>query len=216
LRRVGFETVSVAADATRDKMIEALRAFSAEADKADWAVVYYSGHGMEVNGTNYLIPVDARIAVDRDIQFEAVPLDQVMAVVDGAKKLKLVLLDACRDNPFAPQMRVTARPQAVAAPSTAGGTVGTRSVGRGLAEVKVSGASLVVYAAKHGQTALDGEGNNSPFAIAVAQRLATPNVEINKMFRLVRDDVMEATAGRQEPYTYGSLPGREDFFFLQR
>ena len=70
--------------------------------------------------------------------------------------------------------------------------------------------------AKHGQTALDGQGNNSPFAVAMVQRLATPNVEINKLFRLVRDDVMEATAGRQEPYTYGSLPGREDFFFLAK
>jgi tetratricopeptide (TPR) repeat protein len=216
LRRVGFETVSVAADATREKMVEVLRAFRAEADKAEWAVVYYSGHGMEVNGMNYLIPVDAKIAVDRDIQFEAVPLDQVMAVVEGASKLKLVLLDACRDNPFASQMKVTPRPAAAAAPSTAGGTVGTRSVGRGLGAVKVSGATLVVYAAKHGQTALDGEGNNSPFAVAMVQRLATPNVEINKLFRLVRDDVMEATAGRQEPYTYGSLPGREDFFFVQR
>ena len=217
LRRVGFETVSMAADATREKMVEVLRAFRAEADQAEWAVVYYSGHGMEVNGMNYLIPVDASIAVDRDIQFEAVPLDQVMAVVEGASKLKLVLLDACRDNPFASQMKVTPRPAAVAAePSTAGGTVGTRSVGRGLGAVKVSGATLVVYAAKHGQTALDGEGSNSPFAVAMVQRLATPNVEINKLFRLVRDDVMEATAGRQEPYTYGSLPGREDFFFVQR
>jgi uncharacterized caspase-like protein len=171
---------------------------------------------MEVNGMNYLIPVDAKIAVDRDIQFEAVPLDQVMAVVEGASKLKLVLLDACRDNPFASQMKVTPRPEARAEPSTAGATVGTRSVGRGLGAVKVSGATLVVYAAKHGQTALDGEGNNSPFAVAMVQRLATPNVEINKLFRLVRDDVMEATAGRQEPYTYGSLPGREDFFFVQR
>ncbi len=217
LRRVGFETVSVAADATREKMVEVLRAFRAEADRAEWAVVYYSGHGMEVNGMNYLIPVDAKIAVDRDIQFEAVPLDQVMTVVEGASKLKLVLLDACRDNPFASQMKVTPRPAAaVAESSTAGGTVGTRSVGRGLGAVKVSGATLVVYAAKHGQTALDGEGNNSPFAVAMVQRLATPNVEINKLFRLVRDDVMEATAGRQEPYTYGSLPGREDFFFVQK
>jgi uncharacterized caspase-like protein len=94
------------------------------------------------------------------------------------------------------------------------GTMATRSVGRGLSEVKVSGASLVVFAAKHGQTALDGEGGNSPFAIALVQRIATPGVEINKIFRLVRDDVMEATAGRQEPFTYGSLPGREDFFFV--
>ncbi len=184
LRATGFESVTVVTDSTREKLIEALRTFANEAEKADWAVVYYSGHGMEVNGTNYLIPVEAKIATDRDVQFEAVPLDQVMAAVEGAKKLKLILLDACRDNPFAPQMRRTAPGEAVAASApTAGGTVATRSVGRGLGEVKVSGATLVVYAAKHGQTALDGEGNNSPFAIAVVQRIATPNVEINKLFR---------------------------------
>ena len=217
LRAVGFDTVIEADDTTREKLVNALRMFANEAEKADWAVVYYAGHGIEVNGMNYLIPVDAKLSADRDVQFEAVPLDQVMTSVEGAKKLKLVLLDACRDNPFAPQMRKTVAPEAtMVAGSTAGGAVGTRSVGRGLGEVKVSGATLVVYAAKHGQTALDGEGGNSPFAVAVVQRLATPNVEINKLFRLVRDDVMEATAGRQEPYTYGSLPGREDFFFMAK
>ena len=179
-------------------------------------MVYYAGHGMEVSGVNYLIPVEARIAVDRDIQFEAVALEQVMTSVEGAKKLRLVLLDACRDNPFAAQMRRVAVVQPALSSGPTGGATGTRSASRGLSEVKVSGATLVVYAAKHGQTALDGEGGNSPFAVAFAQRIATPNVEINKLFRLVRDDVMEATAGRQEPYTYGSLPGREDFFFLAK
>jgi uncharacterized caspase-like protein len=179
-------------------------------------MVYYAGHGIEMNGVNYLIPVDAKFATDRDVQFEAIPFDQVMTVLEGAKKLKLVLLDACRDNPFAPQMRHTAPAEATAAASTAGATVGTRSIGRGLAEVKVTGASLVVFAAKQGQVALDGDSGDSPFAVAVVQRIATPGVEINKLFRLVRDDVMEATAGRQEPYTYGSLPGSEDFYFVQR
>jgi uncharacterized caspase-like protein len=151
------------------------------------------------------------------VQFAAVPLDQVMASVEGATKLKLVLLDACRNNPFVPQMRrILPADAAVASTSTIDAARPTRSIGLGLAEIKVSGATLVVYAAKHGQTALDGEGNDSPFAVAVVQRIATPNVEINKLFRLVRDDVMEATAGRQEPYTYGSLPGREDFFFVQK
>lgn len=214
LRNIGFETVTLTADASREKLVETLRAFAEEAEKADWAMVYYGGHGIEVNGVNYLIPIDAALKADRDVQFEAVPLDQVMASVEGAKKIKIVMLDACRDNPFTPAMRRTAAPDAVASASTGGGKVGTRSVGRGLGEVKVSGASLVVYAAKHGQTALDGEGENSPFAVALVQRLATPGVEINKIFRLVRDDVMEATAGRQEPFTYGSLPGREDFFFV--
>ncbi|TMJ46850.1 MAG: hypothetical protein E6G85_30030 [Alphaproteobacteria bacterium] len=111
-----------------------------------------------------------------------------------------------------------AGPQAVAAgPSITGAPVTTRSTdGRGLAEVKVAGATLVVYAAKDGQVALDGEGGNSPFAVAVVERLVMPGIEINKMFRLVRDDVMEATAGRQEPFTYGSLPGKEDFYFVER
>lgn len=167
-----------------------------------------------MNGINYLIPVDAKLAADRDVQFEAVPLDQIMAALEGTKKLKLILLDACRDNPFAPSMRRTTAPVPTGSRSTAGGAIGTRSIGRGLGEIKVSGATLVVYAAKGGQVALDGEGEDSPFAFAVAviQRITTPGVEINKVFRLVRDDVMEATAGRQEPYTYGSLPGSEDFY----
>jgi len=215
LRAVGFEKVVLANNATRAQMIDALHTFTNEAANADWAMVYYAGHGMEVSGTNYLIPVDSRLAADRDAHVEAVSLDEVMAAVEGARKLRLILLDACRDNPFAPLMRRTTTASA-AAPSTSGGSIGSRSIGRGLGEVKVSGATLVVYAAKHGEVALDGEGGNSPFAIAVVQRLATPGVEITKLFRLVRDDVMEATAGRQEPYTYGSVPGREDFFFVTK
>jgi len=219
LRAVGFDSVTVAIDVTREKMVEALRTFAAAADKSDWAMVYYAGHGIEVGGVNYLIPVDAKLTSGRDALFEAMPLDQVMAAIDGAKKLKLVMLDACRDNPFANSATPVTAPIA-AAPALASNedtrAAKTRSVGRGLGEVKVQGASLVVYAAKHGETALDGEGDYSPFAVAVVQRIATPGVEINKLFRLVRDDVMEATAGRQEPYTYGSLPGREDFFFVNR
>jgi tetratricopeptide (TPR) repeat protein len=189
LRATGFAQVTVVSDASREQMVDALRAFASEAEQADWAVVYYSGHGLEVNGTNYLVPVDAKIATDRDVQFAAVPLDQVMASVDGAKKLKLVLLDACRNNPFVPQMRITAPTDTtVASTASGGGAAPTRSIGLGLAEIKVSGATLVVYAAKHGQTALDGEGNDSPFAVAVVQRIATPNIEINKLFRLVRDE----------------------------
>lgn len=215
LRNIGFDQVTLANDATREKIIDSLRAFANEAEKADWAMVYYAGHGMEVGGVNYLVPTDARLAVDRDIQFEAVPLDQVLAAVDTAKKLKLVVLDACRDNPFSPRKTESAASAAAPAP-TGGARVASRSIGRGLAEVKTAGGTLVVFAAKNGQVALDGDGGNSPFAVAVLQRLATPGVEINKLFRLVRDDVMEATAGRQEPYTYGSLPGKEDFYFVEK
>jgi tetratricopeptide (TPR) repeat protein len=215
LRNIGFESVTLIDDATREKLVDSLRIFAEEVDKADWAMVYYAGHGIELNGQNYLIPVDARLATDRDVQFEAIPLEQVLVALEGAKKLRLVLLDACRVNPFMPQMRKTDAVATVASDSSSRGATGTRSIGRGLARVEVrSGPSLVVFAAKDGQTALDGDGANSPFAVAMVQRIATPGVEINKIFRLVRDDVMEATAGRQEPYTYGSLPGREDFFFV--
>jgi uncharacterized caspase-like protein len=216
-RAVGFDSVTVLEDATRDKMIAGLRAFAAEAATSDWAVVYYSGHGMEAFGTNYLIPVDAKLALDRDVASETVSLDQVMAAVDGAKKLKVILLDACRTNPFlAPMHRTASLDVGLTAASAAPTASVVRSVDRGLGEIKVPGGTLVVYAAKHGQTALNGQGKDSPFAVAIVQRIATPNVEINKMFRLVRDDVLEATAGRQEPYTYGSLPGNEDFFFVQK
>lgn len=215
LRNIGFDQVTLANNATREKLIDSLRAFANEAEKADWAMVYYAGHGMEVGGVNYLVPVDAKLAVDRDIQFEAVPLDQVLAAVDTAKKLKLVVLDACRDNPFSPRKTEAPASAAVSTP-TGGAKITSRSVGRGLAEVKTTGGTLVVFAAKNGQVALDGDGDNSPFAVAMLQRVATPGVEINKLFRLVRDDVMEATAGRQEPYTYGSLPGKEDFFFVEK
>jgi len=208
LRNIGFDVILLA-DATREKLTDALRSFAEQVENADWAMVYYAGHGIEIGGTNYLIPVDAKLAADRDAQFEAIPLERVMSATDGARKLKLIILDACRDNPFAARMR-----QTIPLIGNMGDSIVTRSVGRGLARANVSGATLVVYAAKHGQVALDGEGRNSPFTVALVQRIATPGVEISKIFRLVRDDVMEATAGRQEPYTYGSLPGREEFFFV--
>ncbi|WP_257196847.1 MULTISPECIES: caspase family protein [unclassified Bradyrhizobium] len=216
LRNIGFDEVMVATDTTKERLTAALQGFARASDAADWAVVYYSGHGIEMAGRNYLLPIDVVLRTDRDVQFEAVPVDQVMASIDGARKLKLIVLDACRNNPFADTIKRTGPREAVTLDASNVGEIGTRAVGRGLGEIKVKGASLVVFAAKHGQTALDGEGRNSPFAIALVQRIATPGVEMNKVFRLVRDDVLEATAGRQEPYTYGSLPGREDFFFVSK
>lgn len=217
LRALGFDSVTLVTDATRESLLDALRAFSAVAGKSDWAMVYYSGHGIEMDGVNYLIPIDANIQFDSDVQGQAVSVDQVMTAEDGAKRLKLTLLDACRSNPFAPTKDIV-RVGASVTRSVSILKVGER-LGKGLGaptELRGDTPSLVVYAAKQGHTALDGEGENSPFAVALIQRLATPGVEITKVFRLVRDDVMEATAGRQEPYTYGSLPGSEDYFFVQR
>jgi hypothetical protein len=200
LRDVGFQTVTVVNDLTRDKFFETLRAFAAEAEKADWAVVYYAGHGFEIGGVNYLVPIDTRLAADKDAETEAVALEQVIAAVGGARKLRLVILDACRDNPFAPTMKQT---------------LSLKLVDKGFSNIEPGVGFMVVYAAKHGETAIDGDGGaDSPFATALARELKQPRIEIRKLFDIVRDDVWAATKHEQQPFTYGSPPGREDFYFV--
>ena len=199
LRDVGFQTVTLGNDLTRDKFFEALHAFAREAEKADWAVVYYAGHGLEIGGVNYLVPVDAKLKADHDAEIEAVALEQVIAAVGGARKLRLVMLDACRDNPFAPTMQRT---------------MALKLVDKGLSNIEPEAGFMVVYAAKHGETALDGEGGDSPFAVALARDIREPRVEVRKLFDIVRDDVWSASKHQQQPFTYGSPPGREDFYFV--
>jgi tetratricopeptide (TPR) repeat protein len=201
LKLIGFETVILQTDLDREALLLSLRDFARQAETADWAMVYYAGHGMEVGGINYLVPVDAKISVDRDIGFEAVPLEQVLNAAERAKKLRLVILDACRDNPFANQMKRTL-------------TVASRSVSRGLAAVEPDAGTLVVYAAKDGETAFDGDDVNSPFAVAFVKNLQRPGLEVRRLFDFVRDDVMEATERKQKPFSYGSISGKQDFYFV--
>ncbi len=198
LRAIGFTSVDELVNADRATLIAGLRAFSQKADQADWAMIYYAGHGMELNGDNYVIPVDAALASDRDVGDEAIPLTRLEASTEGASKLKLVILDACRNNPFLPKMQRA---------------ITTRQIGRGLSRVEPDHATLVVFAAKEGTVAMDGEGTNGPFASAFAQRVRQPGIEISKLFRFVRQDVMAATSMQQEPFVYGSLPP-EDFIFF--
>jgi hypothetical protein len=197
----GFQSVTLKTNLKRDEIISALSDFARIADTANWAVVYYSGHGIEYRGTNYIIPTDARLLMDRDIDLEAVDIGKVMNVVDGAKRLRLIILDACRNNPFLDQMKRT---------------IASRAITRGLAPVEPDAGSLIVYSAKHGETALDGDGKNSPFAAALLNRIQTPNLEIRRLFDLVRDDVLASTCKQQQPFTYGSLSGSEDFYFTTK
>jgi hypothetical protein len=197
LRRTGIEDVTIVHDLDRAGMVAALKTFSRKADAADWAVIYYAGHGIEIGGANYLIPIDAKLETDRDVAYEAISLDQVQSAIEDAHKLKLIVLDACRNNPFAAQMKMTAA---------------NRSIGRGLSPVEPTGATLVVYAAKGGTSAEDGAGDDSAFALAFAKRIVEPGVEINMTFRFVRQDVLQTT-GKQEPFVYGSLPP-ENFYFV--
>jgi len=198
-RELGFATVTLAPDLSRDKFFAALHEFGLEAEKADWAVVYYAGHGMEIGGVNYLIPVDARLKADSDAETQAVALEQVIAAVAGARKLRLVMLDACRDNPFEKTMQRT---------------IALKLVNRGFSNIEPEAGFMVVYAAKHGETALDGDSVNSPFATVLARVIREPKIEVRKLFDIVRDDVWKATNRTQQPFTYGSLPGREDFYFV--
>ena len=189
----GFEKVDVALDLGHDQLIKALRSFEDDAQGADIAVVYYSGHGMEMNGQNYLLPVDARLASDRDVDDEAVSLERVLRSLDGVKRLKLVILDACRNNPFAAKMSRSK---------------GTRAVDRGLARVDSTTAdTLIAFAAKAGTVASDGDDGNSPFTASLIKRLVEPDTDIRLALGNVRDDVLAATHSEQEPVTYGSLGG---------
>jgi len=201
LSKAGFQSVIVKKDQTREQLISTILEFATQADSADWAVIYYSGHGIEYNGVNYMIPVDARLKVDRDIDLETVDVNRVTSALEGARILRLLILDSCRSNPFIGGMRRT---------------IGSRSIGRGLAPMEPDAGTLVVYAAKHGQEALDGAGDNSPFAEALAKRILTPNLDVRRLFDLVRDDVMDVTNRKQQPFSYGSLSGREDFYFVQK
>jgi uncharacterized caspase-like protein len=140
-------------------MRRALRDFADTSRDADVAVVYYAGHGIEVDGTNYLIPVDATLERDLDVYDEAVPLERILVTIEPAKQLRLVMLDACRDNPFAKTMKRAA---------------GTRTVGRGLAKVEPTNPNtLIAFASKAGSTAADGDSTNSPFTAALVKHLAT-------------------------------------------
>lgn len=189
LARLGF-SVQRLRDANFDQMRRALLAFGSLARNAEMAVVFFAGHGMEVGGENWLIPTDAELKSDIDTENEAIGLKSLLLTVSGATKLGLVVLDACRNNPFAARMQRATR---------------LRSVERGLARIEPTGSVLVAYAAKDGTVAADGTGRNSPFTSALLRYLELPNLEINFLFRNVRDDVIAATSRAQEPYVYGSL-----------
>ncbi|RYI25927.1 MAG: caspase family protein, partial [Acetobacteraceae bacterium] len=200
LTDIGFH-VDVRMDATRDEALAALKSFAFDAETADIALIYYAGHGVSVQGTTFLIPVDAKVRQARDIVTASITMDQMLAAADGARKMSIVILDSCRDNPF-PDVIDLRDPEVAKGLTTGKGGLAAPSPDRG---------TLVAYAARDGAVALDGNGVNSPFNIALRENFVKPNVEIGLLFREVRDDVLAATGNRQEPATYGSLPG-EPFY----
>jgi hypothetical protein len=190
-KALGFDTVILRTNLAFDGFRAALREFAREVAGAELGVVYFAGHGTEVAGKNFLIPVDARLARSGDLSLEAISLDSVLEQLAGATQLKLVILDACRNNLF---------PVAGA----------KRAVSRGLTRIEPEDNTLVVYAAKDGTAADDGAGQrHSPFTQALLKHIATTGLEVNFLFRRVRDDVVSATNGAQVPQVYGTLGRRE-------
>lgn len=192
LARIGFK-VMVKFDLDYNSLRNALMEFTQLADQAEIAAVFYAGHGIEMSGSNYLIPIDARLDNESQIAFQALPLDLVLNSVNGASRLRIVFLDACRNNPFLKKIQ---------------SRLGTSrsALGRGLAAVEPNEGTVVAFAAKDGTTASDGAERNSPFTKALLKHIVQPGLDVDFLLRHVRDDVLKDTGGKQEPYKYGSLP----------
>jgi uncharacterized caspase-like protein len=194
-RKASFDLVESRRDLKSQEMRRALRDFGDKARGADIAVIYFAGHGLEVDGVNYALPVDAALERDVDVDDEAIALNRILLAAEPATQLRLIILDACRDNPFTKKMKRT---------------IASRSVGRGLVGVEANRPNtFIAFAAKEGSTAADGDGQNSPFSTALLKHLTRPGIDIRKAFGYVRDDVMSATGNQQEPYTTNSLGGND-------
>jgi TPR repeat protein len=189
----GFEFVDLQIDVGDLEFKRALRRFADAANDSDTAVVFFAGHGIEIRGTNYMIPIDAKLADERDAPDEAISLDRIIEAVDGAKRLRLIIVDACRDNPFSVSMKRQ---------------VATRNASRGLARVEPQASdTLIAYAARAGSTAEDGYGEHSPLTTALLHNLTVPGLDVRLAFGRIRDEVIKITDNRQEPFVYGSLGG---------
>ena len=196
LRKIGFEVVE-GTNLTRDKMTEKLLDFGKKAQGADVALFFYAGHGIAIGGTNYLLPIDADIKSEMDIKLgAAINIDLTLDQTMSDAKVKLVFLDACRDNPFAAKIKANA------------GATRSVSVQTGLAEMKSGEGTLIAFATGPGQTALDGkEGANSPFTRALLANVTQPGVEIQQAMTKVRAQVNEETSKGQLPWGHTNLIG---------
>lgn len=194
LRRLGFAEVREKQDLGRSALLDALRSFGELAAKSDWAIVYYSGHGIEVNGTNYLVPVDAKLESEPAVEDEAVSLKRLLDLTADARTVKVLILDACRSNAFPSRW------------SRTGATKGGQS--KGFVPIKADGGTLIAYAAEPGSTAADGEGAVNPYAEALIRHMGEP-IDIRRMFGLVYDNLVAQPKLRQTPWFHAALSGKE-------
>jgi hypothetical protein len=193
LRAIGFEVID-ALDVDKRNLDLNLQKFARSAIDADAVLFFYAGHAMQFQGRNYLTPIDAELEDEISLRYQMVSLDDVRAALDRANGVKIMILDACRNNPLAERLERRLYGQ-------------NRSIGnvRGLARVDKTQGMVVAYATAADDVAQDGTGRNSPFTAALLSRLKEPGLEIEMMFRRVTADVSARTGGRQRPETYISL-----------
>ena len=192
LRDIGFE-VAQGVDLDRDEMERMLREFLRKANSAQVALLFFAGHGLQVDGRNYLVPVDAKIETASDLNFGTVDLDKVLASLDDPARANIIILDACRDNPLARSFAARTR---------------SASVGAGLAAYTALGTgTLIAFSTAPGKVAEDGRGENSPFTASLVRHLATPGIEVRQMLTRVRAEVAALTAEKQIPWDNSSLRG---------
>jgi tetratricopeptide (TPR) repeat protein len=193
LRKLRFDVIE-GRDLDRHAMEDKIRAFGRKVEGADLALLFYAGHGMQVGGRNYLVPIDAKLERTGDLSLDTIELGQIIAQMEAEKRVNLIFLDACRDNPLA---RSFAR------------SLGTRStaVGSGLAAIQGAVGTMIAYATQPDNVALDGDGRNSPFTAALLKHIATPRLEISALMKRVRADVIAATHEKQVPWDHSSLVG---------
>ena len=191
LERLGFAVTRVE-NADQAALLRSLRALAAAAEGAEAVVVFYAGHGLSVEERNFLLPTDARLSSERDLELEAIPLELILRAVERARGVRVIILDASRENPFVSSMRKAGA---------------KRSIGRGLARLEPSRGTLVAFASKAGTVALEGRGRNSLYSEALLRHLEDPDLDVGQMLRKVQEAVLGATGGSQEPSVYGSLPG---------
>jgi tetratricopeptide (TPR) repeat protein len=192
LEKLGFDVI-VLKNANLRQMGEALDKFHAELRRGGVGAFYYAGHGIQVDGENYLIPIDAKLTREQDIAYEALPLGKILgAMEDAANDVNIVILDACRDNPFSRRWQRSTQAQ-------------------GLAPVQAVRGSYIAYATAPGDVASDGEGRNGIFTAQILKHIKTPNLDVEDMFKLVRQDVLQATNNQQMPWDSSSLVGEFSF-----
>lgn len=209
LKSIGFDNVDIKLNLNRQQMLDVLNNFEVAATGAEWALIYYAGHGFEIQNINYMVPVDAMAVDEKNISSQTVNMQYFLNSVQSASKLRLLIIDACRNNPMVQLLKTSPLDRGI-------NGLDISSFRSGLARIEPDPGTLVVYSAKAGEYALDGDGDNSPFVEALSKRITEkPALEVRRLFDYVREDVVNSTQNKQTPFAYGSLSAKDDFYFLK-